>query len=31
VDDYEADILANDGRIHTIGLDLSVGPDVAPV
>ena len=29
VDDYEADILVNDGRIHTIGLDLSVGPDVA--
>ena len=29
VDDYKADILTSDGRIHTIGMDLSVGPDVA--
>jgi dihydropyrimidinase len=29
VDDYTADILMNDGRVHTIGMDLSVGPDVA--
>jgi dihydropyrimidinase len=28
VDEYEADILIRDGRIHTIGVDISVGPDV---
>jgi dihydropyrimidinase len=28
VDDYVADILVNTGRVHTIGRDLSVGPDV---
>ena len=28
VDDYEADILVADGRIHTIGRDLEVGDDV---
>ena len=28
VDDYGADILVNTGRVHTIGRDLSVGPDV---
>jgi dihydropyrimidinase len=29
VDDYTADILMNDGRVHTIGMDLSVSPNVA--
>ncbi|MBX5453228.1 MAG: dihydropyrimidinase [Acidobacteriia bacterium] len=29
VDDYRADILIKDGRIHTIGRDLSVGAEVA--
>ena len=28
VDDYEADILVADGRVHTIGRDLEVGDDV---
>ena len=28
VDDYVADILVQDGRIHTIGKDISVGGDV---
>ncbi|MHA1567587.1 MAG: dihydropyrimidinase [Alphaproteobacteria bacterium] len=28
VDDYVADILIQDGRIHTIGKDISVGGDV---
>jgi dihydropyrimidinase len=29
VDDYHADILVKDGRVHTIGRDVAVGPDVA--
>ena len=29
VDDYQADILVRDGRVHTIGRDIAVGPDVA--
>ena len=28
VDDYQADILVQDGRIHTIGRDIDVGDDV---
>lgn len=28
VDDYSADILVRDGRIHTIGMDIAVGGDV---
>ena len=28
VDDYHADILVKDGRVHTIGRDVAVGPDV---
>lgn len=28
VDDYTADILIQDGRVHTIGKDLAVGDDV---
>jgi len=28
VDDYTADILCEGGRVHTIGLDIQVGPDV---
>ncbi len=27
-DDYTADILVKDGRIHTIGTDIKAGPDV---
>lgn len=29
VDDYRADILVKDGRVHTIGRDIAAGPDVA--
>jgi dihydropyrimidinase len=29
VDDYQADILVQDGRVHTIGRDIAVGADVA--
>ena len=29
VDDYHADILVRDGRVHTIGRDVAVGLDVA--
>lgn len=29
VDDYQADILVQDGRVHTIGRDIEVGGDVA--
>ena len=29
VDDYRADILVQDGRVHTIGREIQVGPDVA--
>jgi len=29
VDDYQADILIQDGRVHTIGRDIEVGGDVA--
>src|SRR3972149_7850819 len=28
VDDYKADILIQDGRVHTIGVDIAVGGDV---
>ncbi len=28
VDDYQADILIQDGRVHTIGKDIAVGDDV---
>ncbi|MBX6322841.1 MAG: amidohydrolase family protein, partial [Rhodospirillaceae bacterium] len=28
VDDYQADILIQDGRIHTIGRNIEAGPDV---
>ena len=27
VDDYLADVLLQDGRVHTIGRDIQVGPD----
>lgn len=27
-DDYTADILVKDGRVHTIGTDIEIGPDV---
>ena len=27
-DDYQADVLVQDGRVHTIGLDIEVGDDV---
>jgi hypothetical protein len=30
VDDYAADILVSNGRANTIGVGLSVGPDVGP-
>jgi dihydropyrimidinase len=29
VDDYHADILVKDGRVHTIGRDIAVGTEVA--
>jgi dihydropyrimidinase len=31
VDDYLADVLLQDGKVHTIGRDIQVGPDVQVV
>ena len=28
VDDYQADVLIEDGRVHTIGRDIEVGDEV---